>query len=698
MDGARRTSRRRTRTGCMTCRARKIKCDETALTCRNCTRARLNCIRSDNDNASLHQSVRAELAERAVSTQSSNSSSSQQLTQAGLQRRRTKRSCAICRRTKKRCGGERPQCVRCIERDIGCVYDEVPYAPHAVPQGTGQRTAVPQAAASPAVSTVAASVAASAVTSLATLPSSDPVLTKALVRELCNAFFNEVAPLRCFAFLHRHTFLQEMESRSRSPAEDPDPLLLSVCALATKTIAMQKRGLWDVGCRWARDAQAAVFVDIQDISVRRLMCLVLLYEHAARIGEPRLCFLLSGMASRFTQALSLNLEYDHDVLHTTSQMSAVERESRRRLMWACYILDTMLACGLRDLQVLDTSTLRIQLPCDDRHFLYKVACRTATVATNFMATTKTKDRNDQDPDRQTTITTANQGLDAFLVRLYLIRDHVLQYINSSTDEDDPWRLVALIADLDHWKESLTPELQFNSDVISIRKDEAKLAALVSLHIMYHQVNCLLYRCTIPSMLFPARVQTGLSVKASPDFLAESRKGWFGHACAMSAIFEVSLQHAPLSMMDPAVAPSAYNSIIIKWLYLTNFVPPDERHIQLDVVLSLVDIDLQFLKALGSYHPASVGTTAAVAERLVDEAKRRIAANPAARLSETGIPNLHTLDHDRSHIAPDYRMNQLSAFARMRKTIPDVHAPDPGPVTPQAEDPWAGETERLWMWS
>ncbi|ERS98136.1 uncharacterized protein SPSK_06064 [Sporothrix schenckii 1099-18] len=653
----RRQTRTRTRTGCMTCRARKIKCDETATTCRNCTRAQLDCLRPDRTNASLHQTERVQLADRAVSAHDGD-----RFTQAGLQRRRAKRSCNACRRTKKRCGGERPQCMRCTDKDVCCVYDE-----------PGEILALSQTTASP----------------ISPLPSVDLLADKVLVHRLCDAFFNEVAPLRCFGFLHRHTFLQEVDATDH-PRDDP--LLLAVCALATKTIAMKEYDLWDVGSGWAREAQASVVAALDDMSVRRLMCLVLLYEHAARTGETRQCFQLSALASRMTQALSLNLEHDEDVLDT-SQMSAVSRESRRRLMWACYLLDTMLACGLRDLQVLETASLRIQLPCDERHFVYKVAVHTAMVDTTFAP---------RRSSRKGPLLSTNQGIDAFSVRLYLIRDHVLQYINSDTDKDDPWRLVALIADLEAWKDALTPELQFTSDVLAVRKDEGRLAALVSLHVLYHQVNCLLYRCTIPSMLFPARTQTGLSVKASPDFLAESRKGWFGHACAMSAIFEVSLQHQPLSMTDPAVAPSAYNAIIIKWLYLTNFVSTgDEKQHQLNAILPLVDIDLQFLQALASYHP-SVGTIASVAARLVDEAKRRIAANPVVRLSETGIPDQI---HSATSISPDVRMNQLSTFARMRKTIPDVHAPDRGTPTtspglstyssPQSD--WAGE-ERLWMWS
>ncbi|CAK7221830.1 hypothetical protein SBRCBS47491_004662 [Sporothrix bragantina] len=657
-------TRRRTRTGCMTCRARRIKCDEApspAPACRNCSRARLECIRSDNGTASLHQAARSALAERAQG-------SPQQLTQAGLQRRRTKRSCMTCRLTKKRCGGERPQCLRCTEKDQACVYDGDMTAGQAAQLQSESTPASPQS------------------------PTPSVILDKNLARELSESFFTEVAPLRCYNFIHRHTYLQELDALQHPPSQDM--LVLSVCALATKTMAQGAR-YWEVGCAWAREAQMLVMAELEDVSVRRLMCLVLLYEHANRINEQRLCFLLSGMASRFTQAMSLNLEYDHDVLLTTENVTAVAREARRRLMWACYILDTMLACGLRDLQAIDTSTLRIQLPCDDRHFLYKRACITATVPTDFLS--PANQQKDSEGDRPA-IVTDNQGLDAFLVRLYLIRDHVLQYINSNTDEQDPWRVVSLLADLDHWKEALTPELQLNADVMAVRQDEGTLAALVSLHVQYHQVNCLLYRCTIPSMLFPARVQTGLSVKASPDFLEESRKGWFGHACAMTAIFEVALQHQPAALADHAVAGSAYNAIIIKWLYLTNFVPVAERPAQLEMIRPLVEIDLQFLQTIQGYH-ATVRTTAAMATKLVQEATRRFAENPAVRLSETGNPSAYArLGRPLGRIAPDYRMNRLSAFARMRKDIPDRHAPDPGPVSAEEGDVWAGEKDRLWMWT
>lgn len=630
------TRRKRTRRGCLTCRARKIKCDETLVVCNNCLRAKLECARSRNE--SLPQSARSELAMSAQQ--------SQHLTQAGLRRRRIKRSCLSCKLVKKRCGGQRPRCVRCLARSQECLYEDVSSPVSAQPAITSPADAI--------------------------------LLDKARVRELCDAFFEEVAPLRCFAFIHRHTFLQDIEQRS----PQNDLLLLCICALATKTI--RKSHLWEMGCEWARAAQKIVLAKIEDIGVRRLMCIVLLYEHAARTGDHRLCFMLSGMASRYTHALSLNLEHDHDVLCTRSRVPPVERESRRRLMWACYIMDTMLACGLRNLQVIDTSTIRIQLPCDDKNFLYKIACRTTTAPAYSSAAVA----------REAKISNENQGLHAFSIRLYLIRERVLQYINSRTDEVDPWRLTFCIADLEHWKESLPPELHFNSHVIAISKETGMLSALVALHVLYYQVNCLLYRCTIPTMLFPAREQTGLTRKASANFLSESRKGWFDHACAMTTIFEVALEHRPLSMADPAVATSAYNAIIIKWLYLTNFVKPEERLVEMDKMLPLVYIDLQFLHHLQCYHPSACLTYLA-AKRLVEEAKSRVAQDPTAMLSET-VNCSASLGVPTDRISPDYRMNPLSTFAQMRKRLAEIHAPDGRSVGMRQDG--HNEYEGFWLWA
>lgn len=695
--------KKRSRTGCLTCRARKIKCDEAAVRCSNCLRAALECVRSAN-NESFPQSARVELASSAVSNET--------LTQAGLRRRRVKRSCVPCQLGKRRCGGERPRCGRCLNRSLGCVYEQVLGTwPSELPEANDVTERVGLADVPEWSPSHTAPVHTASPTD--NLPS---LTDMSLVRELCDVYFEEIAPLRCLGFLHRHTYLQEIGNHH--PPEN-DALLLCVCALATKTT--QKYELWDLGCEWARKAQRLVFAEIHDISVKRLMCIVLLHENAARVGEQRLCFMLSAMASRFAQALSLNLEYDDDTLcmlttngggsSSAGVLSPMEKESRRRLFWACYIIDTIQAGGLNHLQLIDTSTIKIQLPCDDRHFLYKIACRTAVITSNTrFSETENSAMNRGNNGNNRNISGENQDMDAYLIRLYLIRERLLQYIDIDSRNDDkaeeaedPWRLTRPLADLESWNESLPPELQFNSDVIAIRKEQSMLSALISLHVLYHQVNCLLYRCTIPSMLFPARAQTRLSRRASADFLSESRKGWFDHACAMSSIFEVALEYKPVSMTDPAVAISAYNAIIIKWLYLTNFVPSEERLPRMmGQILPMVKTDLSFLRELYGYHP-SVGVIYSAASRLVDEAQVRVSGDPTVILSETSnlVENLGAPGADR--LPPDHRTNPLSTFAQMRKKLADAHPADRGPgfsstsTSPCNEDRIWDANEGLWVW-
>jgi hypothetical protein len=81
------------------------------------------------------------------------------------------------------------------------------------------------------------------------------------------------------------------------------------------------------------------------------------------------------------QALQINLEYSTDVLcrDIAGGPSASDRESRRRLAWSCYILDTLVGSGVDQLTLFDERDIKIQLPCDERSFLLQLPCITQTL-------------------------------------------------------------------------------------------------------------------------------------------------------------------------------------------------------------------------------------------------------------------------------------------------------------------------------
>ncbi|KAI1291373.1 hypothetical protein F5Y03DRAFT_376850 [Xylaria venustula] len=101
----------RSRNGCMTCRARKIKCDETPENCLNCERIHAVCPGYGNI-----QINRRELSQLQ-------SQSSDDLTEAGIKRSRSLVSCEGCRRAKTKCVRDGQACTRCLQKNVPCVME-----------------------------------------------------------------------------------------------------------------------------------------------------------------------------------------------------------------------------------------------------------------------------------------------------------------------------------------------------------------------------------------------------------------------------------------------------------------------------------------------------------------------------------------------------------------------------------------------
>ena len=91
-----------------------MKCDERPGICLNCERLHLECQKVDGTSATPTKPDDAKASQAPESP----------LGEVGVKRKRTFRSCAQCRASKARCSGGRPECARCIQRAVSCVYDE----------------------------------------------------------------------------------------------------------------------------------------------------------------------------------------------------------------------------------------------------------------------------------------------------------------------------------------------------------------------------------------------------------------------------------------------------------------------------------------------------------------------------------------------------------------------------------------------
>ncbi|KAJ5612232.1 hypothetical protein N7510_005426 [Penicillium lagena] len=485
-----------------------------------------------------------------------------------------------------------------------------------------------------------------------------------LVRVLVGTFFRDIAPLRSFGFIHEPSFMQRLDAIVHSSS--PDPLLLAICALATKT--KEHTALRDIGTGWARTALQIVFSHIGRIEIQSLMAIVLLHEHSARTEEMGLCFLLSSLACRFCQALQLNVEYDLDFSCETSALSTTDKETRRRLMWACYCIDISTACGVEQLKLLREEDVRIQLPAHEESFFYRTANSAGFLAPPGMLMSASATDN-----------STQQGHRALYVQLAICRDRTLRYLKRTHQEEHPSDPTSefnkLAADLDTWAASLPTDLRLSSEVLYVRRGQGMLAALFALHILYHQCCCDLYRCLVPDLQMPPRSFHGMNT-APLDFLGSGRLRWYNHACRLSDIFKMALDHSWDSLAEPETSISAYTAVRGKLYYLCHFMTAEERNIQSHRINELISVDIKYLQQLRSLHPSITRTLDATIEmvRTLDARAGGVVPTDSAGVHESNGTGTN-LPLSFPQVSADYLLHPLANFRLTRLGIMEKHVPE-----------------------
>ncbi|CAM0137458.1 hypothetical protein VKS41_003179 [Umbelopsis sp. WA50703] len=446
-------------------------------------------------------------------------------------------------------------------------------------------------------------------------------------------------------------------------------LLLTICALATKSNYSENPQFWEIGSEWAQQAHHLLTDNYNTITISNLMTVILLHEHDYRCGKLSSCFLLTGMAARMSQALQINLEYDLDVLCDKSTMSCTEKECRRRLMWACYLLDSAASSGVKQLMLVEESDIKIQLPCAEDSFLFQRPCITETLVPGEVL----KFINIFD---QAISPTINMDYRAHLVRIIRIRNKVLSYVKRFMEDEDPWSSTSefslILSDLANWKLNFPNDLCISPSIIYIRKDQGLLSTLFHIHLLYHLCFCDLYRIVMPGLSYPKSSSIeAIQIAAPVEFLVESQDACYEHACAMSDIFQKSLEQGALSLTDPGIAIAAHEATRVQVLYVTKLATDRINEEKISKVMRHLEINLLYLQAMGKRIPMICRMTTS-AEKVILKSHLPVAITNRYSSSRESSPE--PAADLTSQISPDYKLHPLSSFSAMRESIAEKHAP------------------------
>ncbi|KAK4085536.1 transcriptional regulator family: Fungal Specific TF [Trichoderma aggressivum f. europaeum] len=610
--------------GCRVCRARKVKCDGRPNGCRNCERLQLDCV-GDNGLA----------AGRA--------------TPMSLRKIRTYRSCKSCRLSKTKCNGDRPKCSRCAAKKTECVYDGGSAPRWARNLDRGSRTASTEGSRSKsrelAIAMLEASDEADAQddTPMTSIGSAEPLKlgditgSKALgsarsvasiepsgsdilswlnspslptgrnLRRVVEQYFANVHPIRCFAFVHKPSFMRQLDKGFTS--DDESALLHIICAHGAKFYVLNQNEhasassfIRLAGNEWAKRAEFLILTNFGKISVQRLMVAILLHDFHFRLGEYSHALMLSGLAVRMAHALKINVEASPDVLCTDSSESApsvVTRESRRRLMWACYVLDAWAGSGIDQLTLLRENDIKIQLPTNERNFGLRIASVTETLGVGHVLQFLPPSVVPRKPS-------ANMGIMAYYIRVVALWKRIVRYVNQLDSNPPPWLpespFAALDADLRLWQRELPEFVEYSMETIYARLDSNQLGALVLIHCTYHHNYLELYKLSMPDLF---KLPKPLVVPPEHhEFLQSAQANCYHHAQQIADILAEAADHGANLLSDSLLPYFVYDSSRVMLYYVARLLDPNRPDAQskLGDAINAVESNRRVLRMMSALFP------------------------------------------------------------------------------------------------
>nr|RBQ96366.1 hypothetical protein FVER53263_20067 [Fusarium verticillioides] len=381
------------------------------------------------------------------------------------------------------------------------------------------------------------------------------------------------------------------------------------------------------------------------------MTLVLLCDFALQTGQDALAFMLCGCCHSAARLLAL----DRPLLPSNtgeSSKDSILAESQRRVLWSCFILDSIVGSGVNENLRWRDGSPQIPLPSSDQTFLSQISSAEAPL---FLPR-----RSDVFPSSEDL---QKYNIRSNLVYLMSIRTRVLRLIRTTPDAghiSDPQSLfMQLLQALETWGNSISTQLRLTEFSIYVHKELNTLESLFYLHLSYHILICDLTRISIPGFAFP--LATAFQTAPGP-FTSHCRDVCWHHATQVTRILRMMAQHLNPLFSESTTYAATYEAtkIMIVYSALLGEREADTRmQLKEDIVFNMRVLSEQ-----------SRGTLPSRACRALTRLLHRFGFNDIASSSRV-TPPLRTED-DAGEVSGPPEAFYLSDLAPFRRAYDDVN--------------------------
>ncbi|KAJ5291309.1 hypothetical protein N7478_000560 [Penicillium angulare] len=231
------------------------------------------------------------------------------------------------------------------------------------------------------------------------------LLSPERVKRALQSFFDSIYPLPTFSFLHKASLL-----RWNQTGQADHCLLLSIIAITSRLPGRDATEV-NLGIRCSALAQNLILRDQGRPNIIKAQSLLLTIRYHMWSGNTSEALILMATLARFAFALRLNYE--------NPNLCSLAQESRRRLMWAVYVLDTFLAGGIPEFTLCPSNVLHTSLPNQETTF----ELDTSYVSVPLHGPGDCSEDGDI-------------GLLGYYIRVIYLRDSVLSSLNRSQLNDE----------------------------------------------------------------------------------------------------------------------------------------------------------------------------------------------------------------------------------------------------------------------
>lgn len=269
------------------------------------------------------------------------------------------------------------------------------------------------------------------------------------------------------------------------------------------------------GEEWASVARDIVTKRYEWPNITILNCLLLLGLHEFGTCQGGRSWSLAGQAFRMAFALQLHKDLEHDPLQPNTPLSFVDREIRRRTMWACFVMDRFISSGTDRPSFIREESLRISLPVKEKNFQLGLPASTENLQGEVPGAPLPEEGLGIDVKD-------SMGVAAYIVKAIAVWGRAIRHLNQGGKDmdvkqmwEDDSEYAKLVKEAEDLARLLPESLVYNTDNFHQHSTECMVNQFVFLHIVIQQNILFLNRFAVssPTKDIPTTFVTNAGKKA-----------------------------------------------------------------------------------------------------------------------------------------------------------------------------------------